>query len=116
MIATLKPPGIPIRFVLASNGFDDSLCCPVCACPHVHPAEVMVEQGETKTRVCAEQTRVTPTSRSLSHRGSQIGLEFWCESGHAFSYVLSFHKGTTNIQLSAKPAAHPMIRQELWRD
>ena len=116
MVATLKPPGIPVRFVLASNGFNDALCCPVCACPNVHPAEVVVEQGQTKTRVSSEQTRVTPTNRGEHQRGSQIGLEFWCESGHAFSYVLSFHKGTTNIQLSAKPAAHPMIRQELWRD
>ncbi len=116
MNTVLKPPGIPFRFILANYGSDDSLCCPVCACQQVHPAEVTVEQGQTKTRVTSEQTRVTPTNRGEHHRGSQIALEFWCESGHAFSYVLSFHKGTTNIRLTTKPAAHPMIRQELWRD
>ena len=44
MLAVIQRPNIPTRFVLGSDGQHDRLCCPVCACPYVHPAEVVVEQ------------------------------------------------------------------------
>jgi hypothetical protein len=115
MKTTAKSPGIPVRFVLATVGPDDSLCCPICACRNVHPAEVIIEQGQTKTRVTRETTRVVPTNRSEDYLGSQIVLEFWCEQGHAFFYTFASLRDGTAIDLTARPAAHVSIRHELWR-
>jgi hypothetical protein len=112
----LKSPNIPTRFVLGSNGQFDQLCCPVCACPYVHPAEVSVEQGRTKAVISNENVQVTSSERFLHARGSRITLDFWCEFGHAFQYVHEFHKGMLETRLLTGLIKEPGKRQELWRD
>jgi hypothetical protein len=92
------------------------LCCPVCHSIHVHPLEVVVEQGRTRTEVLRESTVTSPTDRAHHARGSLIGLLFACEAGHEFQYALEFHKGTTVVRLDAwhRDPAAPF--QELWRN
>jgi hypothetical protein len=103
MQTAVQHPNIPTRFVLGSDGRHDVLCCPVCACPYVHPAEVAVEQGRTRTVVTEEATDVLATDRFLRARGSLITLDFWCEFGHAFQYSLEFHKGHMHLKLATEP-------------
>ena len=68
MLAVIQHPNIPTRFVLGSDGQHDRMCCPVCACPYVHPADVVVEQGQTRTVVSNESTQVSATDRFLHAR------------------------------------------------
>ena len=116
MLALIQRPNIPTRFVLGSDGQHDRLCCPVCACPYVHPAEVVVEQGQTRTVVSNESTQVSATDRFLHARGSLITLDFWCEFGHSFQYALEFHKGELQLRLDTKPLPNPDSPGQLWRD
>lgn len=116
MQAAIQRPNIPTRFVIGSDGHYDALCCPVCACPFVHPAEVVVEQGRTRTAVSNESTQVSATDRFLHARGSLITLDFWCEYGHSFQYALEFHKGQLHLRLDTKPLPNPNSPRQLWRD
>jgi hypothetical protein len=116
MQAVIKSPDIPTRFILGNNGQHDALCCPVCACPYVHPAEVVVEQGRTKAVIGNENIEVSATDRFLRARGSLITLDFWCEFGHAFQYVLEFHKGILAMRLLTGPASETDTSKHLWRD
>ena len=38
-------------------------------------------------------------SSELQNNGSVIRLEFWCESGHQFAWVLRFEGGATTFEL-----------------
>lgn|GEM_PF-2688914 len=38
-------------------------------------------------------------SSELQNDGSVIRLEFWCESGHQFAWVLRFERGATTFDL-----------------
>ncbi len=116
MQASVQPPDIPTRFVICSDGLHDGLCCPVCAGPYVHAAEVSVEQGQTKTVVTEEVTHVLPSERFRHARGSVITLNFWCEFGHAFQYRLEFHKGHMHLTLMTEPLDVSRPRSELWRN
>ena len=116
MLAVIQRPNIPTRFVLGSDGQHDRLCCPVCACPYVHPAEVVVEQGQTRTVVSNESTQVSATDRFLHARGSLITLDFWCKFGHSFQYALEFHKGELQLRLDTKPVVNSESLKSLWRD
>jgi len=116
MIAVIQRPNIPTRFILGSNGQHDRMCCPVCACPYVHPAEVTVEQGQTRTVVSDESTQVSATDRFLHARGSLITLDFWCEYGHSFQYALEFHKGHMHLKLATEPLDVSKPLDQLWRD
>ena len=116
MQTAVQHPNIPTRFVLGSDGQHDRLCCPVCACPYVHPAEVVVEQGQTRTVVSNESTQVSATDRFLHARGSLITLDFWCKFGHSFQYALEFHKGELQLRLDTKPLPNPDAPGQLWRD
>ena len=92
----------PLRFVICDGPNDEpALCCPVCGFDCVHPVEVVVEQGQTKTVVTRETTQVEATNRGTMKRGSLIILRFVCEDGHEFAYQFEFHKGTTSCELNA---------------
>lgn len=38
-------------------------------------------------------------SSEIQNDGSVIRLEFWCESGHQFAWVLRFERGATKFEL-----------------
>lgn len=104
----------PLRFVVCDLGpAVAALCCPVCGCDRVHLAEVIVEQGKTKTVVGRELTRVLATDHGATHRGSFIVVRFFCEEGHDFQYQFAFSHGTTSCELHA--GQHDGS-DELWRD
>ena len=60
MQAAIQHPNIPTRFVIGSDGHYDALCCPVCACPFVHTAEVVVEQGHTRLLSVTNRPKCLP--------------------------------------------------------
>jgi len=107
----------PFRLVICElSNKEAGLCCPVCGNPYVHPAEVAVEQGRTKTVVVCESTCVQPTERGSSHRGSKISLAFWCESGHRFEYRMAFQKGQLFCELLSCSGGPQTSSDELWRN
>jgi len=110
-------PDVPFRIIVKTlTGDDGGLCCPICGCEHVHPEQVTVEQGDTRTVVTGERTEVRTSSRRFFYRGSLIGLAFWCEDGHSFRYDLAFYKGRVHLRLSAGRRMGPFQTSELWRD
>lgn len=107
----------PFRLVICELGDNEAgLCCPICGDTYVHPAEVAVEQGRTKTVVICEATCVQPTERGSSHRGSEITLAFWCESGHRFEYRMAFQKGQLFCELHSRSGGPQTSSDELWRN
>jgi hypothetical protein len=110
-----KPAPAAVRFALADGvGLGATLCCPSCGCGQVHPREMLVNQGNTATFVSVDGTNVIPSSRSETHRGSLIGLGFWCENGCTFDYVFEFHKGSLGVRLLV--GSYTEQPDELWRD
>jgi hypothetical protein len=106
---------MPPRFVLKSSDNGDLFCCPVCACPHVHAREVSVKQGRTLTEIEHETTYVTATDHGETSTGSVIALQFWCERGHGFHYVLRFEDGVMKIHQFWHPHRDRDYHNELWR-
>ena len=116
-----EQPRLPfVRFVVGesniANNTGANFCCPVCGIDYVHPAQVVVEQGRTRTEISNESTLVTASSHGLQHRGSRIELQFFCESGHSFRYLLSFHKGNLHCELEAWETEADEYAKQLWRD
>lgn len=110
-------PKTPLRFVIRDAGEGEAcFCCPVCGNDYVHPAQVIVDQGQTRTEVTREQTIVAASNHGMLARGSLVAMQFWCEQGHAFEYRLSFHKGHLNCELATWQFAAEQLRDELWRD
>lgn len=106
----------PLRLVVRDVGTETAgLCCPLCGMDYVHPEQVAVDQGKTRTVVRRESTRVAASERSESHRGSLILLDFWCENGHRFRYRLEFHKGQVVCELHAGRLGDLPEDEELWR-
>ncbi|MBX3433285.1 MAG: hypothetical protein KF847_08190 [Pirellulales bacterium] len=101
------------RLVACDLGDAPGLCCPVCGMTYVHPEQVAVEQGTTRTTVRCERTQVEPSERG--RRGSLIQLDFWCERGHRFRYCLEFHKGQLFCGLFAGEWKEFSDLDELWR-
>jgi hypothetical protein len=107
----------PLRFVIRDAGNDEVyFCCPVCGNDYVHQAKVIVDQGQTRTEVTGEQTRVVASDHGMLSRGSQVAMQLWCEAGHAFEYRLSFNKGHLTCELATWPLAAESPREELWRN
>lgn len=107
----------PLRFVIRDAGDGEAcFCCPICGSDSVHPARVVVDQGQTRTEVTRDKSLVAASDRGMLSRGSLIATQMWCEQGHAFEYRLSFHKGLLRCELETWqfPAEQP--RDELWRD
>lgn len=106
----------PLRLAVRDVGDDAAgLCCPLCGMDYVHPEQVAVDQGKTRTIVRRESTRVAASERGTSHRGSLIALDFWCENGHRFRYRLEFHKGQLFCELHAGDLHDLSDDDELWR-
>ncbi len=107
----------PLRFVIRDAGEGKAcFCCPVCGNDHVHPAQVIVDQGQTRTEVTRDKTFVAASDHGMLARGSLVATQFWCEEGHAFEYRLSFHKGRLTCELATWQIAAEQPREELWRD
>lgn len=106
----------PPRVVACDLGDAPGLCCPLCGMTYVHPEQVIVEQGKTRTIVRCERTRVEASGRGAAQsRGSLIQLDFWCESGHRFRYGLEFHKGQVFCELFTGEWNESFDLDELWR-
>ncbi len=106
----------PLRWIVRDIGADaPGLCCPLCGMDFVHPEQVAVDQGKTRTIVRCESTNVSASSREATHRGSLISLDFWCENGHVFRYLLEFHKGQMHCELYAGNLGDRPCNEELWR-
>jgi hypothetical protein len=98
--------------------------CPACgpdAAVGIHISAVSVVQGGPQTIITRTDVRhdyAEPDNR----RGSTISIALWCETGHLFGIIISFHKGTVYIehtdaaQLPTNDADEPIWPQELWRD
>lgn len=74
---------------------DGLLICPIvsCGCEYVHLADCRTDRVE---------------------RGSAIFIEMFCESGHAWTYCIRFHKGTTLVEVHDAREDRP--QKEMWRD
>jgi len=106
----------PLRLIVREVGTDAAgLCCPLCGMDYVHPEQVAVDQGKTRTIVRRESTNVSASDRETTHRGSLIALDFWCEGGHVFRYVLDFYKGQMVCELYAGDMGKLPEDEELWR-
>lgn len=106
-------PEIPFRFVVQAQTDDDGrLCCPVCACPDVHPEQVIVQHPDQCTVVTSRRTDVRPVP--LRCQRSQIALRFWCEQGHDFQYELTFRAGHVALGLTANRRPGPLSPTEPW--
>lgn len=51
-------------------------------------------------------------------RGSSIVVGMWCEDGHEFDYIMSFHKGNVllNVRHTGTSDDDGHYQIELWRD
>jgi hypothetical protein len=108
----------PVRIVLqhaASDGTVGVLCCPVCGCECVHFGPIIIEQGQTKTLIENESTKVGTTDRGHHRRGSRTSQAFICEANHVFWHEYEFHKGTMYLRLKTCDLADVEV-DELWRD
>ena len=106
---------VPVKFALADGvGLGAALHCPSCGSGCVHPREVLVQQGNTATFVSVDGTNVLPSTRGKTHRGSLIGMGFFCENGCTFDYVFEFHKGSLYVRLLV--GSYTDEPDELWRD
>ncbi len=107
----------PPRFVIRDLRHGAAcLCCPVCGFDYVHPEQVAVDQGCSRSVVARESTTVAAVGGVSGQRGSVIVLRFWCEQGHGFEYRYEFHKGQLLCELSSWRLPEGEPPSELWRD
>ncbi len=108
---------IPVSAELVS---EPALACPVCGDQHVHPVGIECRSpGKEKGLVTidADGVAIDPHKEARG-RGTEITLKFTCECGHAFEYVLLFHKGSTLVsrsmwEMTGKPDQWP---DTIWRN
>lgn len=101
---------------------DGAICCPICGIEthrdnaNVHLGPVSVQQNATETIVDRENERVRAVAPGA--RGSIVTLSMWCESGHRFDIVFSFHKGSTYVTTQSGESFDLAneVPSELWRD
>jgi len=114
---TSVPRAAPLRFVIRDLRHGAAcLCCPVCGFDYVHPEQVAVDQGCSRSVVARESTTVVAVGGLSGQRGSVIVLRFWCEQGHGFEYRYEFHKGHLLCELSSWRLPEGEPPNELWRD
>ena len=99
MSAVIESPEVLTRFVTEEVKRGIVLCCPVCGCQEVHPAEVIVSQQRTRTKVTKEFTCVTRSDRHPKQTGVEVTLDLWCAQGHAFEYSLDCRKDKIYVRL-----------------
>lgn len=82
-----------------------AVSCPSCrlssgSATWVHPRRVEVDRLGDVVEVAPDGVGFTfrPTSE-VQNDGSVIRLEFWCESGHQFAWILRFEGGATTFEL-----------------
>lgn len=105
---------LPLRIVLSTANDPPMLCCPMCGYDCVHIGAVIVEQGHVTTIAHSDQSAALPSDRHQRARGSAVLLSLWGECGHEWTYRLSFHKGSTHIELLEGLATDQP--HALWRD
>lgn len=108
----------PIPTTQTANG--PALVCPVCGCDCVHLIAVEVfppGTGRGLLRVNADGIHLDPWPEPEG-RGVRTTLVFLCEAGHAFDYVLHFHKGTTYIKRRIGQTYSNLrdVPNSIWRD
>jgi len=99
---------------------DPVLACPVCGHGYVHPVGLECRSPGTasgQVTVTADGVAIDP-ARPPVGRGTQITLRFQCECGHAFAYVLHFHKGMTLVSrcMGHGPRGGDWWPDTIWRD
>ena len=96
------------------------LACPVCGCHCVHPVGLECRSPGMRNGILSVNSRgiTLDPDYEPSDRGVKITLQFLCESGHRFDYILLFHKGSTLIDLLMSPLALPVEKHPdaIWRD
>ena len=97
-----------------------ALICPVCGDAYIHPVGLECRspgRREGLLRVDARGIFIDPEVGAVG-RGVQITLRFWCEQGHRFDYVLSFHKGQTFVEplIASKEFLTHDRPATIWRD
>jgi hypothetical protein len=102
MSAIIESPAVLPHFVTNEVSRGVVMCCPVCGCRNIHPAEVIVSQQRSRTKVMKEFTCVTRSDRHHKQTGVEITLDFWCEAGHAFEYSLDFRKDRIHVGLETE--------------
>ena len=109
---------VPLRFVIegASHAGDGTLCCPVCGGDYVHIGPVIIEQGQTQTRIERDSTFVGGTDRGEHYRGSSVQIRFYGECGHLFWYDFAFYKGNVSASLGHREITPDEPWLTLWRD
>lgn len=89
--------------------------CRCCGFDYVHITSVAVKQGDKITAIDGEHAITCPCPGN-HRRGSDVAIEYRCESGCCFVELFSFHKGQvfeTCVEFGCDPD-EPI--EELWRD
>lgn len=87
-------------FVSTSAGF--AIACPHCGSERartwVHPRRVEVDRLGDVVEVAPDGVGfLTRESSEFLNDGTVTRLEFFCESGHQFAWVLRFQRGATSF-------------------
>lgn len=104
------------------TGFTDGgeqLVCPECGLDYVHPTGLRCDPvGRDAKLVTVDADGVSERKSDIDgRRGVEITLQFECENGHLFQYLLSFHKGHTFLKTQAISLIfNSLICRTIWRD
>jgi hypothetical protein len=84
---------------VAGPGVEPRLLCPICSGTYVRPVAITcTPPGANCGELIVDFNGVHLDPAVQPHdRGVLVTLRFWCERGHAFTYVMQFHKGETFV-------------------
>lgn len=98
-------------------GPGDIIKCPVCGFECCHIQAVAVHQGRRTDLITREESlRTVHDNLNPGARGSSVVVGMFCESGHSFDVVMSFHKGSVSLMCTVTDTVEVNHDEELWRD